>query len=384
VAISIAVAAGCTLWLGMGAFGISHLLQLRSLARAVPEEPSRWPRVSVIVAARDEATDCEAALRSRLADDYPDLEVVFVDDRSTDGTGEIAARVAAEDPRVRVVRVETLPAGWLGKVNALAHGVAVADGEWFLFSDADVYVASGGLRRAIAHAEADGLDMLALVPEYASKDLLVNVVWTVFLRVMMLVLSPRAIRDPRRKTSLGSGAFNLVRRSAFERTPGFEWLRLETADDMALAMMVKGAGGRLETMDGRGIARVEIYRSAAEFFRGIEKNGGTTAAHPWRFTFGMAVLLAVEYSPFLALAIGPAWMRALGAVALVVATVTDVLALRINTGRIAPALMWPLGTLLFVAGTLRATWLVHRRGGVLWRGTFYPLAEIHSQRRFRF
>ena len=121
-------------------------------------------------------------------------------------------------------------------------------------------------------------------------------------RVIGVVLAPRAIRDPASKVALGSGAFNLVRRSAFERTPGFEWLRLETGDDVALASMVKAHGGRLEVMDGRGSVRVDIYRDFSEFSRGVEKNGGTTAAHPVRFTLGMVVfLLTVRLSGFVSL-----------------------------------------------------------------------------------
>jgi glycosyltransferase involved in cell wall biosynthesis len=372
------------LWLVVAAFGIAHLRQLRTLSQLDPPEPRRWPRVSVVIAARDEAAGLEAALRSRLDDDYPDLEIVLVDDRSTDGTGDIARALAAQDARLSVVRVHELPDGWLGKVHALERGVRRITGDWLLFSDADVHVVPGALRRAVAYALDKELDMVALVPEYTSRDPLVSVLWTVFLAVMMLVLAPNAVRNPRSKLALGSGAFNLVRCGAYDRTPGFAYLRLETGDDVTLAGMVKAHGGAIEVLDGRGSATVEIYRDVAGFIRGVEKNGGTTAAHPWRFTLGMTVFLAVAYAPIAALFTGVLWLQALGVAGVISATALMVIALRTNTGRWAPALLWPLGVLLFAYGSLRATWLVRERGGVLWRDTFYPLDQIEAQRRFEF
>src|SRR5262249_8214682 len=107
------------------------------LERQSPPEPVRWPRLTLVIAARDEAAELEAALRSRLAEDYPDLELVVVDDRSTDGTGAIVDRLAAEDPRIVPIHLKTLPEGWLGKLHAMHQGVQRARGEWILFTDAD-------------------------------------------------------------------------------------------------------------------------------------------------------------------------------------------------------------------------------------------------------
>jgi hypothetical protein len=208
------------------------------------------------------------------------------------------------------------------------------------------------------------------------------VVWTAFLRNLVVILDPDRIQDPDSGASIGSGAFNLVRRSALERTEGFKWLRLETADDMALGMMLKSSGARQEGMDGAGSVRVDIYPSIRRLLAGLEKNGGTTAGTPWRFTLGIAAFLAVEYSPLVALALGPAWLRWIGLAAFVWASAVNVNALLTNTGRWAPALLWPLGPAFFAYGTLRATWLAVARHGVLWRGTFYPLAEIEAARRY--
>lgn len=381
--ITIVLAIACTVVLLETVVCFVHLSGLRSLARVSAPEPGTWPRVSVILAARDEARDIAAAVTSRLADDYPDFELILVDDRSVDGTGEIATAAAAGDPRLSVVRVDELPAGWLGKVHALHTGAQRASGEWMLLSDGDVTVEPGTLRRAIAHCVAEDIDMLALVPAFDTGSFIVDAIWTVFLRGMLVMVDPRAVRNPRSKVAMGSGGFNLVRREAYDRTAGFADLKLETGDDVALGMMVKRAGGHLELIDGQGHVSVPMYRSLPEFLRGIEKNGSTTATIPMPvFVMALAALGALVLSPLIALTVGPPWLRALGGLALLAYTAAEIAALWTNTRRWLPALAWPLGGALMAYGLTRSTWLAKRNGGVSWRGTFYSLDELAEGRRF--
>jgi len=380
--IRVLLAALCVLWAPVALVYFSHLRAMRSLAKLDPPSPGHWPRVSVVIAARDEALAIGAALRSWIADDYPDLEVVVVDDRSTDGTGGVVGEAAAGDPRITPLRVEKLPDGWLGKVHALARGVERATGDWLLFSDADVHVRPGVVGRAVALCESEGIDFLAVIPEFTSTSVAVNAAFSVFMRLYLLAFSPRSVRDPQSKVSMGSGGFDLVRKSAFGASPGFEWMRMDTGDDTALGIMMKRSGARCEGMDGRGCASVALYGGLRELFRGLEKNGGTTAGHPWLLTLGVGVLLAVEYAPFAALVAGPAWLRLVGAAALATSAVVGSKWLHTSSGRWVSALCWPAGSALLAAGTLRATWLARFRGGVWWRGSFYPLADIQTGRRF--
>lgn len=377
----------CALSLLMAAMHFLHLSHMRRLARLSPPRPAEWPLVSVIIAARDEAAHTRAALATRLADDYPNLEVIFVDDRSTDGTGDEARLAAASDPRVRVIRIDELPKGWLGKVNALAVGTDAARGEWLLYSDADVQVKSGALRTAVSYALAEGLDMVALLPEFRTDSFGVDVVWAAFLRIQSIAMDPARVRDPRAKAAIGSGAFNLVRRTALDRTPGFEHLRMETGDDAALGQMVKQAGGRLDFVDGFGSARVAMYESVSGYLHGIEKNGSTMADKPFAaVALGMAGLLLVEWTPLIALGIaiagGPVWLLALSSIAAAATTASYVTALWANTRSWLAALCWPAGIFLLTFGLVRSTWLAHRRGGVVWRQTFYSLEELHEGRRY--
>lgn len=381
-AVTIVLASACAVVLLETVVFFVHLGGLRSLARVSAPEPERWPRVSVILAARDEARDIGAAVASRLADDYPEFELILVDDRSTDGTGAVASEAAAGDGRFALVRVGELPEGWLGKVHALHEGAGRATGEWMLFSDGDVTVEPGTLRRAVAHCVAEGVDMLALIPAFDTGSFLVDSIWTVFLRGMLVMVDPRAVRDPRSKVAMGSGGFNLVSRASYESTEGFEHLRLETGDDVALAMMVKRAGGRIELVDGHDHVSVPMYRTVGEFLRGIEKNGSTIATIPFPlFVAALIALGALVSAPFAAMALGPAWLRALGALALSAYTAGEVAALRANSRRWLPALFWPAGGALMAYGLARSAWLAKRNGGVRWRDTFYALDELAEGRR---
>ena len=167
-------------WLGVGQEVFRGNRRMRRLATLAAPAPAAWPRVSVVFAARNEAGTVGAAVPTMLALDYPDLEVIAVNDRSEDDTGAILDRLAAADPRLKVVHVTELPAGWLGKNHALADGGAAATGEWILFTDADIHFRPDVLRRAVAHARAHSLDHLAAIPALVILWLVVWLITAIF------------------------------------------------------------------------------------------------------------------------------------------------------------------------------------------------------------
>jgi hypothetical protein len=363
------------------------LVGLARVARCVPvlsataaPPPERWPRVSVIVPARDEARDVEAALRSRLRDDYPDLELVIVDDRSTDGTSAIVDRLAAEEARLRAVHVTALPPGWLGKVYALERGARAASGELLLFSDADVHVAPGAMRRAVAWMEAERLGHLGVFPGLWPTRPLVEATLLSFFRVIWVAARPWSIPDPRSRAAFGVGAFNLVRRGALEASPGFAHLRMEQADDAALGQMLKRSGARCGVANGRGDVQLHFYRSLAELRGGMEKSGAR-----WPLPavlLSVALLLVLELGPWVALT-GGATARAAGVAGVALSLLSTAVTARWMRHRLLPALLAPAGVVIFAWATLRAAALAFARGGVFWRGTFYGTAELREGSRFQ-
>ena len=330
------------LFLLVGLARVSRYVPVLGATAAAP--PERWPRVSVVVPACNEARDIEAAVRSRLADDYPDLEVVIVDDRSSDGTGEIVDRLAAEDPRVRAVHVSSLPAGWLGKVHSLDRGTRAASGELLLFSDADIHVEPGAMRRAVALMEADGLGHLGVFPSLLPSHILIEATLLSFFRVIWVAARPWSVPDPGSRTAFGVGAFNLVRRSSLDASPGFTHLRMEQADDAALGQMLKVAGARCAVANGRGDVRLHFYRSLRDLVRGMEKSGAR-----WPFPAvlaSVALLLALELGPWVALLGGPA-ARAIAAFAAALSIATTAATARWTGHRRLPSLFTVLGVTIF-------------------------------------
>src|SRR5580700_10112448 len=134
--------------------------------------PPNNPRVSIIVPARNEERDIESSLRTLLALDYDNYEVIAVNDRSTDRTGEImetVAQSAAARGRMRVIHHRELPAGWLGKTHAMWTAANAATGDWLLFTDADVLFKPDSVRRALAYAESERADHVVVFPQMIMK-----------------------------------------------------------------------------------------------------------------------------------------------------------------------------------------------------------------------
>jgi hypothetical protein len=358
---------------------------VRELAGLHPAEPAVYPRLSMIIPACNEAETLQAAVESRLADDYPALEVALVDDRSTDATGEIVDRIAARDPRVKALHVQTLPEGWIGKLNAQAVGQRASSGEWLLFTDADVHVAPGTLRRAIAWAEERHLDHLALMPSLVSPSFWLSVVLSCVVRAILFGARVWAVEDPKSSAFMGVGAFNLVRRSAWEMTGGFEWLRLEPVDDMGLGLLMKESGFRSGLASGRGLVWVEWYPSVRAMAVGGERATFSSCGYSLSRTLAIAAASAITELGFLAAlapAVGPMG-RVLGLATLLVALGTS---LYVNswTGLPLPAaLLFPIGSAIQTAALVRAGILGALRGGIVWRGTLYPTALLKAGRRVK-
>lgn len=387
-----------TAWISLAAWTVlaswwwRGMRRLRRLDHAAQRaDAGTWPLVSVVVAARDEADTIGAGLRSLLAQDYPRLELVLVDDRSQDGTGAaverlVAAAAGTHPHGVRRLRIDALPEGWLGKTHAQARGAALAGGDWLLFADADVRLAPNAIRAAVARASAEGSDHLGLLPRFdapgGARRHLVLAFETAFALLLTLLLRPWLAPDPRAATTLGIGAFGLFRREAYLRAGGHDAVRLRADDDLALARSVKAAGGRSQVVFAPELARVTWYPGLRAAVRGLEKNAFAGMRYAPSLVALVSVgLLTTHVLPYLALLVGSPMARLGGAgVALVV------LAVYVWYGRRAATPGWyaflhPFSVSVLVLALVRSTLLALWRGGIEWRGTRYPLAALRAAQR---
>lgn len=343
-----------------------------------------WPRLSVIIPACNEEATLEAALLTLLEQSYPNLELVVIDDRSTDGTGAIVDRLAARDPRVKPVHLTELPAGWLGKLHAMHAGAEIASGDWLLFTDADVHYAKGALELAIFTAVQDELDHLSLLPKMHARGPLLRGALIAFGASFLLFVRPEKLRDPNSPVAIGVGAFNLVRRSAFQRTPGFAWLKMEIADDVGLARLMKSHGARTDVHLARELLSLEWYESTAAMIRGLEKNIFAVGA---QFSLLRAVVALVLgafsiFAPIIALTVGGS-LAAAGGLALLAMTGLGIITARFLALPWWSAFFGLLGAFVMAFALIRSTSRTLRAGGVRWRETFYTIDELRRGQRVR-
>jgi hypothetical protein len=349
--------------------------------RAPPAQPGGGETVTAIVPCRDEALGVERAMRSLLAQDVEALQVVAVDDRSSDATGAILARLAAADPRLEVVRVDALPEGWLGKNHACHAGAQRARGDWLLFTDADVVFAPDALRRALDAAGAHRLGHLAVLPRFVAPGLLERAFVTGFAALLAPFVRVRDLRRPRTRAYFGVGAFNLVRRADYERAGGHRRLSLEVVDDVKLGLLLRRSGVAQGVADSGGLVQVRWQHGFLPSVLGLVKNA--FAALEYRPGRAIASALAAAFAgaaPLAVLVAGPGLIpRALAAAALALAVAHHAEAARRLSGSSgAEGLLMPLCAVLLgavVAGSAAAAWA---RGGVVWRGTRYPLERVRA------
>ena len=265
------------------------------IPRELPEgEPSGGvrltglaPSVSVIVPARNEAINIIGCLRSLTASEYPDFEIIVVDDRSEDHTGELARSVpTGRAKRVLVLDGEPLPEGWLGKPWACHQAVRHASGEVLLFTDADTTHAPTLMNRSVAGLDEDGADLLTVAGRQLMETFWERLVQPhIFL--LMLIRFPdfeRVARNDRWRDAIANGQFLLFRRSAYEAIGGHIAVKDEVAEDLALAQHVKRAGLQLRVRSAQADLATRMYRSLGQLIEGWSKNivmGGLQAFPVW-------------------------------------------------------------------------------------------------------
>ncbi len=378
------VGLGALYWTLFAILGVLARRSAPQVADLPPDAPGPWPSLSVVIATRDEGRRLVDALASLRRSDYPGLEIVVVDDRSGDDTSAVLAELARVDPRITPVRVDVLPPRWLGKVHALARGLEHARGEWLLFTDADVHLGPDALRRTVGHCERHGFDHLGVLPEHVAAGVAVDAaVWSILRLIVAAGAHRRAVEDPRRRASVGVGAFNLFRRRALAKSPGLEHLRMEVLDDAALGQMLKRSGARSTLAFGAGHVRVQLYDSLRDLLRGTDRAG---IAGLGRFRIGRLVAVAlllglVELGPVLGPLLAPApWVLALGAFGLAMGMAATYPTSRALGAGSWAALLVPLGSAITTLAYLRSAWVTRARGGMVWRETVYRLDELAAGR----
>ena len=344
------------------------------------------PLISVCIPARNEERNIGRCVEALLAQTYPNLEIIVLDDRSTDTTSEILSRLSATDSRIKVISGSDLPQGWAGKPYALTQAAAAAHGEWLCFVDADTFVTPDALMAVYAKAIETNADLFTIMTRQIMLTFWERAVLPLVMLALSVGFSPRKVNDPNRKDAIANGQFIFIKRSVYEAVGGHAAIKGSIVEDKDLAVLVKGKGYRLVVADGRQVASTRMYTSLSEMWEGWTKN----------IYLGLrddrGLLLLGVFGAFLAFTAAlllPAWViwglvltvagsGLEGSVVLIEALILwgylifwRILASR---GMDIPtwyALTTPLGAGLFAAMMITSAWNVLSGAGVTWKGRTY-------------
>ncbi len=369
-----AIAAAWIVQATRATIGMSRVPRLRD---SLPAADDDCPAISVIFGARDEAEKLRSALASLLAQDHPRYEVIAVNDRSQDTTGSILREFARNHELLKVIDVTELPGGWLGKPHALTLGAEKATGEWLLFTDADVHFAPDTLRRAVRLVRDRSWDHLALFTGFDMRGFWEKVTLTYFTVGFILGNEPWLANNPRSRRYVGIGAFQFLRRTVYEAVGGYRALRMEVVEDMKLGKVIKKSGFRSGLGSAEESIRLRWYSGAGNIVRGLTKNmfAAMSFSVPLAF-FHLGQMFFATVAPLLGLVLAGGWARVFAGASVAVMILFHAGACRRMKVSYWYALTDPLGMLILSYIVMRSMIVTLARGGVVWRGTFYPIEEL--------
>lgn len=354
------------------------------------------PFISIIVPARNEELNIERCVSSLLAQDYPNFEIIAVNDGSQDRTGQILDELAAQDARLKVLHLDgALPDGWAGKPHAMYEGEKAINpqSQWLLFTDADTKHNPGALRRAISEAIYQKADLFSVISEIEMNSFWEKLLMPIAGLGISFQYPFDKVNSPDSKLAIANGQFLLVRCETYNSVGGFgsEKLRKSLLDDRDMAIAVKSAGGRLHVRNGSSLLSVRMYRNFGEIWAGWRKNAfvGSRAAYV-SVPFFIVGMLVGGVFPFLQLLYAMLkWGRSGGKQnrALLAISLLQVFTMIYSRWRfdrelglpLRYSILNPLGMLVFAGILLDSMWCSLTGKGLSWKGRAYQNAAKSQQ-----
>jgi hopene-associated glycosyltransferase HpnB len=338
-------------------------------------EPSEWPAVTVVVPARDEAAVLGDTLPAILGQLYPGVaEVIVVDDRSSDGTGDVARQLGSSQLGglpLRVLEGKERPAGWAGKVWAMAQGLELATGEWVLFTDADIWHPPTSLRHLTSHALEDERDAVSLMARLSTTTTWERLIAPAFVYFFAQLYPFRMVNDVRSRTAAAAGGCLLVRAAALRQAGGLAAMAGSSIDDVALSKLLARSGHRLWLGLADDVRSLRPYPRFSDLWNMVTRNAYTQLRTNPALLAATVGGLSVTYLAPPTLALSGLWRRrparaVAGLAAWTLMTLTYLPMTRYY--RVSPwtAVALPFTASLYLAMTLDSA-RRHRAGGLAWK-----------------
>jgi chlorobactene glucosyltransferase len=344
------------------------------------------PLISICIPARNEEYNIRKCVESVLGQDYPNIEVIVLDDRSTDATLAQLNEIASRDSRLHPIHGLDLPSGWAGKPHALFQASAAAQGEWLCFVDADTFLAPQAISACCAKALETRADLLTTMNEQILGTFWEKVVMPLVMTALSVGFSPRKVNDPNSRAAIANGQFIMIRRTVYDAIGGHEKVKDQIVEDKAISEQVKWNGYRLIVADGMQVIRTRMYTSLPAMWEGWTKNIYLGLRdHPAMLMLGAfgatLALLAALFLPIWPLLGINGYIHGGGwqAIVVVIQSFTVwawLIYFRVRVARGMHISAWyalttPLGAGVFAAMMLTSAWKVLSGQGVTWRGRKY-------------
>ena len=334
-----------------------------------------YPSLSIVIAACNEEESIEQTVTRLLNQDYTDLELIVVNDRSADSTGAILAELDMKYSQLKVITITDLPPSWLGKNHAVHQGVKHARGEWILLTDADVMFSPDSLKKTISYSLENKLDHLTILPDIVNRGFFFRGFFSLFMFSMTLTFAT--------KKFAGFATFNLLKRSVYEAIGGYEAVAMVVTDDLSIGQLVAKQGYKQNFGYSKGLISVKFYENLPAVFKGFEKNFFASTNYS---VIGILIMccfiLFLHAYPFVGIFFGPPLARVLCSVPVITLFIIYHYGNRYIDAPVVNFLINPISALLYIGVLLNSMVKTLRRGGINWRGTFYSLKELRKYASF--
>jgi hypothetical protein len=345
------------------------------------------PLISVLIPARNEEFGIATTIQKVLANDYPNTEIIVLDDHSTDTTRELVTQIANDDPRVQLKIAPPLPAGWCGKQHACWNLAELAKGQFLLFIDADVRLAKSAISRTYCKYISDSKDLISCFPRQETVTIMEKLLIPLIHFVLLGFLSIRTMRqnnDP--SFAAGCGQFFFTSKSSYEKSGGHEKIKESLHDGLRLPRIYRESQLTTDAFDGTDIATVRMYRNAKDVWSGLQKNATEGLGSPKLIGPITVLLLAGQVLPLTILAI---WLSgaslfslqinsiaaALFGIALLLSYAPRILGVFRFSQSVVGAILHPLGiAILLVIQWVALINLCFGKGGN-WKGRSYSIPK---------
>lgn len=349
------------------------------------------PIVSVVIAAKDEGKHIEKTIQQLWKQTYKNVEIIFVNDRSCDETGiimeKLKEQLKKEQGQVcyQTLHIEELPSGWLGKNHALYQGYLASRGEYLIFSDADIIFHENTISKVMKYVTTHQVEHLAMTPRFVCSSLVLKSFIHLFMVTFNILLTPWKVFEKGEKgKGVGVGAFNLIKKSVYEKLGTHQSFPMEPVDDITLGKRAHEVTDNQHFVIGKEWIEVEWYPNLKEAINGFKKNFFVAFDYKISNIIGFSIFLfLIGIYPFMGILFFKninwfisvlSWLL-LGFLYLYNVRKVSFLSLR----TVLEIILLPFTILFYIYMMCLSAYTTLKNGGIYWRGTFYSIVELKEK-----